>query len=413
MKLLTIGRVAKASILSLAIGLGVTACSRDYTLAYLYTTTAKANPGLINAYNVDYQSGALIQIADSPIPSGGKNPVAIVATPNAKFLYVVHRDDSTVVEFAIGTDGKLYAQHTYNVTGSFPTSAAVDPDGKFLYVAFQYQSGYTTASPGPGGITIFPINADNTLGTPVTTNGLNYQPIGNNPISIVASPSLASNAAARFVYVVDQETSGNANVLGFTQNTTSGALTATTSTSITTVSGKTVATGTKVGVIPTAIAEDPTGRFVYITDEALNEVFGFLVEAGGNLEAMVSSPFSTGLFPVGLTIDPRGTYLYTANFNANTVSAFVINTSTGSLTASSGSASIAVGTGPTCVTIEPARGIYLFTSNQLDNTISGEQLNPHNGGLTNIQNTPFTASGLPTCTVAVANGSHPTQAIDN
>ena len=413
MKFDTIGRVAKASILSLAIGLGITACSRDYTLAYLYVTTAKANPGLINAYNVDYQSGALIQIADSPIPSGGKNPVAIVATPNAKFIYVVHRDDSTVVEFAIGTDGKLYAQHTYNTTGSFPVAAAVDPTGTFLYVAFLYQPGYTTASPGPGGINIFPINSDNTLGTPVTQNGLSYQAIGNNPISILASPALASNAAARFVYVVDQETSGNASVLGFTQNTTTGALTPTTSTSITTVAGTTVATGTKVGVIPSAIAEDPTGRFVYVTDQALNEVFGFLVEAGGNLEAMVSSPFSTGLFPVGLTIDPRGTYLYTANFNANTVSAFVINTSTGSLTASSGSASIQVGTGPTCITIEPARGIYMFTSNNLDNTVSGEQLNPHNGGLTNIQNTPFTASGLPTCAVSVANGSHPTQAIDN
>ncbi len=93
MKLHTIGRVAKATICSLAIGLGVTACSRDFTLAYVYTTTAKANPGLINAYGVDYQTGALLQLADSPIPSGGRNPIAIVVAPNGKFLYVIHRDD--------------------------------------------------------------------------------------------------------------------------------------------------------------------------------------------------------------------------------------------------------------------------------------------------------------------------------
>ena len=414
MKFDTIGRVAKASILSLAIGLGVTACSRDFTLAYLYTTTARANPGLINGYQVDYQSGALIQLADSPIPSGGKNPVAIVAAPNAKYLYVIHRDDSTVVLFAIGTDGKLYAQHTYNVSGSFPTAAAIDPSGTFLYVTSLYQPGYTTANPGPGAITVFPISqTDNSLGSPVANGSLSYFPVGRNPVSIVASPILASNAAARFVYVVDQEASPNATILGFNENTSTGALTVTASTSITTVSGVTVATGTKVGVTPSAIVEDPTGKFVYVSDQALNEVFGFVVGSGGSLNAMVSSPFSTGLFPVNMTIDPRGLYLYTVNYNANTVSAFAINTATGSLSTSAGSGSVAVGTGPTCVTIEPARGIYLFTSNALDNSVSGEQLNPHNGGLTNIQNTPFTASGLPTCAVAVANGSHPTQALDD
>ncbi len=413
MKFATIGRFTKASIVSLAVGLGVTACSRDFTLAYVYTTTAKANPGLINGYQVDYQSGSLIQLADSPIPSGGRNPVAIVAAPNAKFLYVIHRDDSSVVEFAIGTDGKLYAQNTYNVAGSFPTAAAVDPTGTFLYVTSTYQPGYTTASPGPGAITVFPIKSDNSLGGPVANGSLNYFPIGSNPVAIVASPVLASNAAARFVYVVDQEGALSPTILGFNQNTSSGALTPTATTTITTVANTTVAKGTNVGVKPSAIAEDPTGKFVYVTDQSLNEVFGFVVASGGTLTPMVSSPFTTGLFPVGMTIDPRGKYLYTANYNANTVSAFVIDTAAGSLSGSSGSASTAVGTGPTCVTIEPARGIYLFTSNQLDNSVTGEQLDPHNGGLKNIQNTPFGASGLPTCAVSVANGSHPTQALDN
>jgi 6-phosphogluconolactonase len=419
MKLHTIGRVAKATICSLAIGLGVTACSRDFTLAYVYTTTAKANPGLINAYGVDYQTGALLQLADSPIPSGGRNPVAIVAAPNGKYVYVIHRDDSSVVEFAIGTDGKLYSQNTYNVQGSFPTAAAIDPSGSFLYVTSLYQPGYTTANPGPGLITIFPIKSDNTLGTPVANGSLSYFPIGNNPVSIIQSPITSTVANPRYLYIVDQEASPNATVLGFTVPVTSagvptGTITPNAATSITTVAGKTVATGTKVGVTPTALVEDPTGKWVYVTDQSLNEIFGFVVQGtGGLLTPMVSSPFTTGLLPVGITIDPRGLYLYTANYNSNTVSAFVINTATGSLSGSSGSASTSVGTGPTCITIEPARGIYLYTSNALDNTVTGEQLDPHNGGLKQIQNTPFAASGLPTCVVSVANGSHPTQALDN
>ncbi|MEO6911970.1 MAG: 3-carboxymuconate cyclase, partial [Edaphobacter sp.] len=69
---------------------------------------------------------------------------------------------------------------------------------------------------------------------------------------------------------------------------------------------------------------------------------------------------------------------------------------------------------PTCVAIEPALGKYLYTSNNLDGTVSGEKLDPHNGTLISIQNTPFPASGLPTCAVAVANGSygHPSQIIN-
>jgi 6-phosphogluconolactonase len=413
MKLHTIGRVAKASILSLAIILGITACSRDFTLAYVYVATAKSNPGLINAYGVDYQSGALLQLSDSPIPAGD-DPVAIVAAPNSLFVYVVNHIDATVMEYSIGTDGKLYPQHTYN-TGSYPVAATIDPTGSFLYVAFTLQPGFTTASPGPGGIEIFPINADNSLGTPVANGSLSYFPVGNNPVSLVQTPILTSAPnAARYLYAIDQETSTTGQMLVFNVPVTSaGKPTGPISAASGTVVTATGATGTPVGVKPSAIAAAPQGGFVYVTDENLNEIFGYVVTAGGVPSPMVASPFPTGLFPINLTIDPRGQYLYTANYNSNTVSAFVINGSGGALSGSAGSAQTATGTGPTCISIEPARGIYMFTSNALDNTVTGLQLDPHTGGLKNIENTPFTAAGLPTCVVAVANGSHPTQALDN
>ena len=130
------GRGLKALAVSLAVGLGMTACSRDYTVGYLYVTNAKATPGLITAYAIDYESGALTQLADSPIPAGGNNPVTLVASPNSKYLYVLNHDTSTVVEYSIGTDGKIYPANTYsvvqgnNVIGTFPTAAAIDPAGK-------------------------------------------------------------------------------------------------------------------------------------------------------------------------------------------------------------------------------------------------------------------------------------------
>lgn len=419
MKLNNIGRGALASILSLALGLGVTACSRDYTLAYVYATASQplagggSEAGGINAYGVDYQSGALVPLADSPIPAG-KNPVAIVVTPpgsNGQFLYVVNRDDSTVMEFAIGTDGKLYLKNTYNTTGSLPVAASIDGAGKFLYVVNTYQNGpnntqlYTPGSPGPGSITIFPISGDGTLGTPLTQN------VGNNPVSIVASK------LNNYVYVVDQENATTPNpvgvVLGYSADPNTGALTPTPG-GTAVVNGVTISNGYPAGTLPSAIAEDPSARFVYVTDKATNQLYGYLTGNTGQLVTMNNGPFSTNLFPVGVTVDPRGKYLYVANYNSNNVGAYAIDYATGTPVPSVGSASTGVGTGPTCIAIEPALGKYLYTSNNLDGTVSGEQLDSHNGGLKPIQNTPFPASALPTCVVAVANGAygHPNQIIN-
>jgi len=194
-------RVLKASILSLAVGLGLTACSNDYTVSYVYMITqgvqGATNHSLINSYQVDYQSGFLYNMPDSPNDTGGRDGVAIVVAPNNLFLYTVNNFDSTVVEFAIGTDGKLYPEHTYNIAGSLPVAAAIDAAGKFLYVAYTYQTNpdgsqlYTTSNPGPGGICIFPINSDNTLGKPTTVN------VGRNPVAIGTSPT------GNFVYVLE------------------------------------------------------------------------------------------------------------------------------------------------------------------------------------------------------------------
>jgi 6-phosphogluconolactonase len=323
----------------------------------------------------------------------------------------VNHDDSSVGEYSIGTDGKIYLQNTYNITGSEATSVAIDAAGAFLYVTFTYQLGpngqqlYSPASPGPGGVTIFPINGGGSLGTPSTLK------VGNNPVGIVVSrPSVGGSTV--YAYVLDQEPAPNATVLGFLQNQTNGALTPVPGTVITTgPTGKTVATGFGAGTTPSAIAVDPSTRFVYITDEATNQLYGNLIANNGSLVPMTNGPFATGIFPVGITIDPRGKFLYVANFSSSTVGAYAIDTNSGTPVGSVGSASTSTDTGPTCVTVEPALGIYLYSSNNLASTVSAMKLNPSNGGLSQVQNTPFPSSALPTCAVAVANGSHPTQII--
>jgi 6-phosphogluconolactonase len=397
MRLNEMSRIAKASIMSLSMVLGLSACTRDYTVAFVYMTTAKTSPGQIDQYAVDYDSGALTSIG-SPV-AAGNDPVTLIASPSGLFIYVLNKLDSTVQEFAVQGNGSLNSKNVYKINGTLPTAAAIDPAGKFLYVTFTYQAGYSATSPGPGGVAIFPINSDNSLGTASVVN------VGNNPIGVTVSYFNA------FVYVLDQETSANPMILGFSQNTSSGALTPISGTTITTVAGKTVATGYAAGVVPSAIAEEPTARFVYVTDQAANQLIGYIVQNNGSLVPMVDGPFSAGEFPINLTIDPRGRLIYVVNYNANSVEGYAIDTATGTPSGAVGAFATAVGTGPTCVAIDPALGVYLYTSNGLDNTISGEKLTPGTGGLVGIENSPFPGSGTPTCVTVVANGAHATQLI--
>ena len=410
MTLNTMGRrAAKASIVSIvsvAMGLGLTACSNDYTVAYLYATTAHANPGLINGYKVDYQSGTLTLLADSPIPSGGRNPVTIVASPDGLSVYAIHRDDSSIVWFKIGTDGKLYPQATYNIRGSFATAAAIDSAGKFLYVTFTYQNNldgsqlYTPANPGPGGVSIFAITTDPT-GTdngaltplPATQN----QNVGRNPIGI--------SARNNKVYVIEQDAASNANLLGFSADPTTGLLTPLPGVTIN--PGNVPSNGFPSGTNPSGIIEDSSSSHLYLTDQTANTVTGYSIAANGVPTEIPNGAAITDAAPMGMSFDLTGKFLYVVNYTGGTVSGYTIGPN-GEPVTSTVAASVQAGSGPTCVTVvgspagTGAHAVYLYTSNALSNTVSGMQLDPTDGSLRQIQNTPFAASTLPTCLVTVA-----------
>ncbi|MGA1984071.1 MAG: beta-propeller fold lactonase family protein [Acidobacteriaceae bacterium] len=382
-----ISRTAKASIVSLAMVLGLSSCSLDYVVGYVYMTTSHSSPGVINEYGIDFQSGALDSIGTV---SAGNDPVRLVASPSGKFVYVINQADSTVQEFAVQGNGTLTSENTYKITGTSPTAVTIDPQGAFLYVT--YNNGYSATNLVAGGVTIFPVNADNSLGTATNVK------VGNNPVGVVVS------YFNHFVYVLDQDPA-NPSILSFSQNTSTGALTPITNL----ITGSLI---TPAGVVPSAIAEEPTSRFVYVTDQAANQLIGYTVQSNGALTAMINGPFQTGLFPINLTIDPQGNIMYVVNFNADTVEGYAIDTITGTPSGAVGAFGQAVGTGPTCVAVDPALGTFLYVSNSLDNTVTGERLNPSTGGLSGVQNSPFPGAGTPTCLAIVPNGSHASQIIN-
>jgi len=387
MKLSNLGRIALASVVSLGLGFGATACAPSNTIDFLYVTANKQNPGQISVYKVDSEAGILHQIPDSPYGSGGRNPVADVSSPNGKNLYVINHDDNTIVEFAIGTDGKLYPQQTCNMPGSYPVQLAVNKAGTYLYVVETYQPNFSTNIPGPGALVVFPINATGQLGAtgslcqPVPNGTSADFPVGNNPVAVDVL------VGGSFVYAVNET---DATISAF-QVGSNGVLSS---------------IGLfPAGTAPNAIAGDPAGKFLYVTDGASNRMYGFQVQSSGSLVPM-PTPFKTDNLPDAIVVDPRGLYVYVANYNANDVNAYTIDPSTGNATPIAGSATYAVGSGPMCILVEPSEGRYIYTANFLSNTVSGLTLNPATGGLSATQNSPFGSALQPTCSAAITHGHH-------
>ena len=289
------GRLTLALVASLALGLSITACNPSFTLGFVYALNTKTSPGSISAYTIDSVSGAITQVANSPFPSGGQYPVAAAVTNNSKWLYVVHEIDNTVVQFNIGTDGKLYQSATVNTPGTYPIATAIDPSSQYLFVVDSYAPGFSGVAPPninplqtntvatQGCVVVYPINqSTGALQAPVAGNDGNCfligtPTIGSQPIGVTAT------AFVNYLYVADQ---GTHSVYGYSVNYTNGQLT------------PLAANNFQAGVKPSAIVSDPTGRFVYVTDQYQNLILAYNIISGGALQSQVNGPSPPACIPM-------------------------------------------------------------------------------------------------------------------
>lgn len=398
MKLNKSGQLMLAAAASLVAASLLTACNQltgTLTVDFVYVTCAKAagpyNYGEVDVFEIDSESGKMRQIPSSPFPSGGRNPVAEAVSSDQTNLYVVNQDDNSIVQFVIGNDGKLYPQNTVNTPGIFPLATAVG--GKTLFVADTYQPLPTCspAAPCPGSIAAYPINSDDSLGTPFTDSSIsaNYWPLilPSSPTDVVTPTSIAVMPGGASVYVAAYDSTSNAGyVFGFAVG----------SGSLTPLNG---GVPFNVGTHPAAITSDPTGSYLYVVDQSANNIQGFSVTSSG-LSPLSGSPFATGNKPDAITIDAKGKFAYVANAQDSTVTGYTINS--GALTKI---ANYPLGTQPVAIGIDPAMNQFLFTANFLGNTVNGFEIDATTGTLLNSQFSPYSASANPTAVAAIPHGA--------
>jgi 6-phosphogluconolactonase len=295
--------------------------------AYVANLVSNASDlSTISMYTINSSTGVLTPTTPATVPTGWF-PQGIAIDPLGRFVYTANTDDSSVSMFTINqSTGVLRATTPASVSTMIPGEAlsqpgflTVDPTGSFLYVSALDSVDAT--------VSMFSINQTTGLLTPtspatVLTGGI--------PFQVVVAPS------GKFAYVVNNLSGpgGGLGVSQYTVNSVTGVLTQNTPAAIAAGNG------------PTAVAVDPTSKFAYVVNRMDNTVSMFTIDPNtGNLSLNVTTANPTGVIATGtepfrINFDPTGKFVYVTN-EQSAASVYTVN-SDGTLT-SAGMAGVATG----------------------------------------------------------------------
>lgn len=274
-----------------------------------------SSPSTISMYTINPTTGVLTPTTPATVSTGWL-PQGIAIDPLGRFVYTANTDDSTVSMFTVNqTTGVLTPTTPASVSTMLPGEdlsepgfLTVDPTGNFLYV--------TALDSEDSTVDMFTINQTTGVLTP-TTPATVYT--GLSPFQVTVAPN------GKFAYVVNNG-SGGPYVVGvseYTVNSTTGVLTESSSYA-------------SAGNAPTAIAVDPTSSFAYVVNRLDNTVSMYTIDpTTGNLTlnssaANPTATIATGTEPFRIDFDPTGKFVYVTN-EQSAASIFTVN-SNGTLT---------------------------------------------------------------------------------
>lgn len=320
--------------------------------------------------------------------------------------------------FNVGGKGSLSFQQNYTSEGNLPIALMADPGGKFLFVLDSVDPNISTcvatANTVPcGDISVFNIDQNTGRLSAVTNlqvkaaNGTNlpFFPLGSKPIFL-------AEYSTTYIYTIEQGSGLPGDPLQaifvYALDDTTGQLTLTQNTPI-----------------PTG-ATDLTyiyasASYVYALDAGNGTTAGTILPytagTNGALQALVGGAVpntGTTAGPSSMVVDHTNKFLYVANSGPNltpsspasSVTAFFITPVTGQLVplatgAAGNSVPFGAGSSPRCILEDPSNQ-YLYTANYDTSTVTGAIVNQEAGTLTSLRKlTSFTTVGQPTwCVVS-------------
>jgi|GEM_PF-3304095 len=293
----------------------------DPTNRFAFVTNTSSNN--VSVYAIDPATGALAPVPGSPF-AAGVGPRRAAVDPIGRFLYVANCGfehclgpaNSTISVYSINSQtGVLTPAHDSPFSaGGGGFSIGVDPTGRFVYAT---DSGCLGCR--PGGIYAYGVDATTgslapVPGSPFATNAVNPAPI-------------TIDSTGRFVYLGD-----NTGITLLAIDGTTGSL-----------SPLSVISTFAGNCCPLEIVIDPTDRFLYAANSGANGLAAgslpsFTIHPTGALTPIAGSPFNlpdTSHGTSSVAIDPTGRFVYATDQNTlgfSSVEVYSADVATGALT---------------------------------------------------------------------------------
>jgi 6-phosphogluconolactonase (cycloisomerase 2 family) len=262
-------------------GTSISSVAVDPAVRYVYAinqsgvglANGQLSVGAILQYAVG-TNGALSLLSTTGV-AAGSYPVSIAVDPSGKFAYVADSTNSSVLQYSVGSKGQLTPLANPSVaTGGNPSSMAFSPNGKYAYVANSYG----------GTISQYSIGLDGNL-LPMSTPSVVS---GNGTTKIIVDPSgQHAYSMSRFGGVIYQY-SVRADGSLMPKNTPY----------------------LELNIGADFMTMDPTGRYVYVVSNQVNSIFQYSITVGGMLSLLSPSFVSIDRAVLSLAADSTGRYVY-------------------------------------------------------------------------------------------------------
>jgi len=329
------------------------------TKYYAYIASRVAADGTVHGYSINTTTGALTALTGSPFPTGTQlEPSSMAIDPAGRFAYVASPyltlSSGYVSAYQIDpTSGRLRGNANSPFLLGNCLGIAIPSTGRFAYFA-EVPSQVRAFDLDQGSLTT------EIPGSPYGFGGQGF------PMNINVDPS-----GHNLLYVLNSDLG----IYGYKINSATGELTL--------IQGSPFP-GTQDAY---SFGMDPQSKFLYAANTGLRTVSAFRIDsASGQLTEIPGSHVAAGSGPQSVTVGLSGKFAYVADTGSDQVMVYTVNAATGALTFTS--SFFRLGSSPRFVTMEPT-GKFAYVTNIGSVDISICAINPSTGALTQINESPL------------------------
>jgi len=329
------------------------------TKYYAYVASYAAAGGSVHGFSINTTTGALTALTGSPFPTGAQlRPNSMAIDPAGRFAYVASPyltlNSGYVSAYQIDpTSGRLRGNANSPFLLGSCLGIAINSTGRFAYFA-EVPSQVRAFDLDQGSLTT------EIPGSPYGFGGQGF------PLDIKVDPS-----GHNLLYVLNSDLG----IYGYKINSATGELTL--------IQGSPFP-GSQDAY---SFGLDPQSKFLYAANPSLRTVSVFRIDsASGQLTEIPGSHVAAGSEPLSVIVGLSGKFVYVADTGSDQVMVYTVNAATGALTFTS--SFFRLGSSPLFVTMEPT-GKFAYVTNIGSADISICAINPSTGALTQINESPL------------------------